>query len=115
MAHHLQHDEDVMPADRDHAWRRCGGLELEPVGGEPQLANRLAEDLHSRGAAAERAARTAFGMSNDRDFPAAQFDVVVPNSLGLLLCSMSALGAGTVALLIALWPELDRSPACRKR
>ena len=60
-----EHDKHMMPADRDHAWRRVRRLEFEPVGREPELADVFAKDVERRATAAESAARTAFGMLDD--------------------------------------------------
>ncbi len=105
MRNDLLDHEYMVTAHSDHAGSWLRPREAEPVGGEPQVAPMLSEDLYGRGTAAERAARTAFGMGDDP-----RFDVVVPNSIGLLLCCISALGFAIVAALVGLW-LYHRAPA----
>ena len=67
MPDNLKHNKHVMPADSDHAWRRLRGGKAKPVGCKPELAHVPAEHFESGAAAAERGARTAFGMLDNAD------------------------------------------------
>ncbi len=62
MTDNFNNIKHVMPADRDHAGSCLRRLELEPVGGEPQIPDGLAEHLDGYAATTESRARATAGM-----------------------------------------------------
>ncbi len=101
MTDNFEDHENMVSTYRNHADRRRRLLKAEPVRRKPQIPDRPAEDFDCYAAAAERGARTAFGMVDDSRF--GPFNVVRPNPVGLVLCAASALSFGLVAAIVALW------------
>lgn len=113
MADHFDDEKHMMAPHRDHAGGRERNLELEPVGGEPQIPDWAPENFDCYAAAAEEAARAPLWMSYDPRIVSKSSLLAAPYGSDRARriahdnrCYRTAcwtLGAGIVLLLGALW------------